>query len=371
MEADSRILVVDDSRANRETLADMLGALGHACREAADGESGLRLAADADLVLLDLIMPGLDGIAVLERLKADPVTRHLPVIMLSGLSETETMARCIELGADDYLSRPYDPVLLQARLGACLQKKRFHDREQALFRELEANYRRLRELEALRDSLVHMVVHDLRTPLTGLLAGLQSLEPLGPLNDGQREMLALAEQSGEALLGLINDMLDVSRMEAGAVAPEPEVLDCRGAAEAALRQVAPLARDKRLELRREWPEDLGPVRADEAKLVRVLVNLLGNAVKFTPAGGSVTLSARAEPGAVRFSIRDTGDGIPEEARERIFEKFGQVENRQSRKVVSTGLGLTFCKLAVEAQGGRIGVESQVGHGSEFWFTLPR
>jgi PAS domain S-box-containing protein len=235
-----------------------------------------------------------------------------------------------------------------------------------------ANISRRKELEQLRDDLTHMIVHDLRTPLTSLLTGLQTVPLLGDMNDAQDEVLELAVQGGTTLLGMINDLLDIDKIEAGSLALEYADVSPGDLVASALSQVQPLARSKGLQLRQEVPDDLGPFSADEEKLRRVLVNLLGNAMKFTSEGG-VTVGARRALGeeALIFFVRDTGEGIPREAFERIFEKFGQVDSRKGGRKMSTGLGLTFCKMAVEAHGGRIWVESEPGEGSTFQFTLPQ
>jgi two-component system, sensor histidine kinase and response regulator len=276
------------------------------------------------------------------------------------------------MGGEDYLPKPFNPTLLKARIGACLEKKRARDREMQLFEQLQQNYKRLHELEKQRDDLTHMIIHDLRTPLTSLIAGMQTLDVVGDLNEDQREMTGIAVTSGETLLGMINDLLDVEKLESGAMQLEYAELSAAELVASALSQVASLSESKQLTLVRQIAADLPPLRGDENKLRRTLVNLLGNAIKFTPSGGAVTVEARRsnEAQSVRFSVSDTGEGIPLEAFGRIFEKFGQVESRQGGRSMSTGLGLTFCKLAVEAHGGHIGVESAPGQGSVFCFTIP-
>lgn len=368
------VLVVDDMSTLRFMLSQHVKQLGHEVSGAANGREALeRLRAEPfDLVLLDVLMPEMDGHAVLEELKRDPALRDIPVIVVSGVDELDSVVRCIERGAEDFLHKPVNPVLLRARINASLEKKRLRDQEVELHRQLQENYDRLRELEKLRDSLTHMVVHDLRTPLTALLSGLYSMETLGELNEDQAEFWRMSVSGGETLLGMINDLLDVSKMEDGSMRlaysnPTPEML-----VERALRQVDQLAREKNLELRVQLPPKLPILTVDEDKLRRVLVNLLANAIKFTPAGGTVTVQARAGDcgDVVRFSVQDTGEGIPREAFGRIFEKFGQVESRSAGQRNSTGLGLTFCKMAVEAHGGSIWVDSELGTGSRFSFTVP-
>jgi two-component system sensor histidine kinase/response regulator len=368
------ILVVDDNSTNREMLSRRLERQGYAVAKAENG----RQAMDAvrtltfDLVLLDIMMPEMDGYAVLQEMKADDLLRAIPVIMISALDDMDSVVRCIELGAEDHLPKPFDPTLLKARIDACLEKKRAHDREMRLYHELQQSYKHSQELEKQRDDLTNMIVHDLRTPLTSVIAGMQSLEGGGGLDEFQQEMVGIAISGGGNLLGMINDLLDVEKMESGSMQLDYATLDAGELVASASGQVASLCESKNLTLVRQVAAGLPAFRGDESKLSRVLVNLLGNAIKFTPEGGELTVKvAPNENGqSLVFSVSDTGEGIPPEAFERIFEKFGQVESRQGGRKMSTGLGLTFCKLAVEAHGGHIGVESAPGAGSTFSFTIP-
>jgi len=369
------ILVVDDVDQNRDLLARRLTRQGHTVALAENGADALHKLAEApfDLVLLDVMMPEMDGYETLSRIKSDVNLRAVPVIMVSALNEMDSVVRCIELGAADYLAKPFDPILLKARVDACLRDKRAHDREARLYEKLEENFQKLKTLESLKDDLTHMIVHDLRTPLTSVLTGMQTVEIAGDLNEGQQEMLTVAIDGGQTLLGMINDLLDVDKMEGGSLKLEYAPLHVEPLLERSARQVALLAKNKNITLLREVADNLPVFDGDEDKLRRTFVNLLGNALKFTPSGGTATLGAHlsaSEPGVLLFFVRDTGEGIPEESFGRIFEKFGQVENRKGGRKMSTGLGLTFCKMAVEAHRGRIWVESELGRGSTFWFSLP-
>jgi signal transduction histidine kinase len=360
-----QVLIVDDMSTTRVMLSRYVRQLGHQDTTASNGREALELLTSQkfDLILLDVMMPEMDGYTVLETMKSDAEFRDIPVVMISGVDEIESVVRCIERGAEDYLPKPFNATLLRARISACLEKKRLWD-------ELGENYRRLQELERLRDSLTDMIVHDLRTPLASFITGLQTMESLGALSDLQRECLSLSLDGGQTLLSMINDLLDISRMEQGTVPIEYSMLTIESVVKTALRQVTQLADDKNITLDYEITTTFSTLLADEEKLCRILVNLLGNSIKFTPDRGSVHVDVSESGSDVRFGVRDTGEGIPAEAFERIFEKFGQVESRLAGRKMSTGLGLTFCKMAVEAHGGHIWVESRPGQGSTFFFTLP-
>lgn len=366
------ILVVDDNIENRDILVQRLTREGHRVTTAADGIEALdRLRHESfDLVLLDVMMPRLNGVQVLQQMKADATWRHLPVVMISALDEENSIAGCLEAGADDYLAKPFDPAILRARVTACLERKRLRDGEVALREQLEENYQRLREAESLRDSLTDMVVHDLRTPLTSFMGGLRLIPALGEINPMQKQTLDIAVRGGETLLGMINDLLDVSKTEAGALKLNTDELDTADLIQSALDNVSDLVRAENQTL---IPEiEVIHFQGDAEKLRRTLVNLLGNAAKFTPRGGIITVRAAMKGGFIQFEIEDTGPGIPAEMFDTIFEKFGQADTRSRShgQKFSTGLGLTFCKLVVEAHGGRIWVESVVGQGSNFLFTVP-
>jgi PAS domain S-box-containing protein len=235
---------------------------------------------------------------------------------------------------------------------------------------LQESNEQLRKLEELRDNLVHMVVHDMRTPLTVIYGFLQLLAALEGerLSEEGREFVRIALASTEELVEMVSSLLDVSKMEAGEMKLNLTECDLTAIAGQALGKVEPLKGDRQLVLRdTDVPVT---VTADAEIVARVFQNLLGNALKYTPDGGQVTVDVESSADGVRVLVQDTGSGIPPEYRERIFEKFGQVENPTNRQRYSTGIGLTFCKLAVEAHGGQIGVNSEEGRGSTFWFTLP-
>jgi len=366
-ETPGHLLVVDDDPANREVLCRRLERQGHDVQTAGSGLDAMRILGEAafDLVLLDIMMPEMDGYEVLGRIKADSRLQNIPVIMISALNELQSVVRCIEAGADDYLTKPFNPTLLKARIDSSLEKKRCRDREAALFEQVQNNYERLQQLEQQRDDMRNMIVHDLRTPLTALIVGIEMLETDGTLSGTQQEIIAIATGGGRTLLGMINDLLDVEKLESGSAQLQYDEVNAASLVAVAVAQVAFLAEESRTSLVTDLAEDLPVFFGDEKKLSRTLVNLIGNAIKFTGAG-KVIVSANYDGALICFAVHDTGQGIPAESFGRIFEKFGQLDSRR----VGTGLGLAFCKLAVEAHGGSIMVESTLGKGSTFSFTIP-
>jgi len=230
--------------------------------------------------------------------------------------------------------------------------------------------RRIIELEALRDSLIHMIVHDLRTPLTGIIGGLETVIHTQYERETAEEFVHLSLMSAETLLEMINTLLDINKMESGRMELALEPVDFAAVSEKAVAQVRGMTRKHE----QQFTADIAPgccqIVADGDKLRRVLINLLGNAVKFTPQGGHIRLTARPADDGMILSVSDDGPGIPEEDQARIFDKFGQVQTRNEGRMHSTGLGLTFCKMVAEAHGGRIWVESELGKGSTFSVFLP-
>jgi PAS domain S-box-containing protein len=229
-------------------------------------------------------------------------------------------------------------------------------------------YRAAQQATRTRDEVLGIVAHDLRSPLSALSMSAQLVErqlERGRTGPETRDMLQLMLRMAQRMGRLVDDLLDISHLEAGQLSVLPGHQGAGGLVAEALEQARPTASG--LELRTEVAEALPEVLADRHRILQVLANLLGNAVKFTPPGGRVTVGARAEAGTVRFWVEDTGPGIPEEHRQHLFERFWQAKRDDRR---GAGLGLAICKHLVEAHGGHLGVDSELGRGSTFWFSLP-
>ena len=369
------ILVADDVPANVELLFDQLHTLGYRTISAYDGPSAIAACFEQspDLCILDVSMPagdlGVDtrstGFEVCRRIKRDPRTSRIPVIFVTALNDTGDRVKGIEAGGDDFLTKPHNRLVLGARVRSLLKLKAATD-------ALEGSYRKLRELEKVRDDLMKMIVHDLKSPLTSVLATLEMLGDgdFGALAHRQRVAVGDAEGKAEDLLALIEDILEVARIEEAAVTLSYEPI-----APAALLS----------ELVHEWThrfqqektvaslniDDETPIfEADKALLKRVFSNLIQNAVTHSSTPITLTLSVRKMPDGVLFTVADNGPGIPPEYHEVIFRKFGQVVGPNAPRVRSSGLGLTFCKLVVDLHGGMIWVKSKEGEGSSFYIQLP-
>jgi len=244
----------------------------------------------------------------------------------------------------------------------------------ALFasRVLVAKNRELEELQRQKDTLVDALVHDLRQPLTAVVGGLSSLTGSGELSEQTGELASIAQEGASELLHMVNDLLDATRLEAGRPLIEVREMPGDEFVRHGAHLLGALAAEKRVTLTVDLPPDLPRVWGDSERLHRVVMNLVGNAVKFTDPGGQVTVSARPEEerGALVVSVSDTGIGIPPGEQQHIFEKFSRAAGTPLSGRTSTGLGLYFCKLTVEAHGGKIWVESRVGEGATFRFTVP-
>jgi len=368
------ILVADDVPANVELLFDQLHVLGYRAIAAQDGPSALQACFDhdPDLVILDVSMPagdlGVDdrstGFEVCRRIKRDPRTARTPVIFVTALNDTTDRVKAIEAGGDDFLTKPHNRLVLGARVRSLLKLKAATD-------ALEESFRKLRELEKVRDDLMKMIVHDLKTPLTSILATMEMLldGDFGALSEDQRKAVGDSESKAEDLLALIEDLLEVSRIEEAQLELNPEPI-----APGALLSEIQHDWDTRFQqegatCRIDVADDAPVFRADKALLRRVFGNLIQNSLTHSARAVTITLIARPDPNGILFGVADNGPGIPPEYQDLIFRKFQQVKTPNIPRVRSSGLGLAFCRLAVEVHGGRIWVRSD-GDGSTFYFTLP-
>jgi signal transduction histidine kinase len=252
------------------------------------------------------------------------------------------------------------------------QLERLNSRLEDSNRELNEANAQLRELSAMKEEFLALTTHDLRSPLAVISGVINFFTSgrLGDLSPEQKNMVEMMERNTQNLIELVNDLLDASKLESGTMRLDVASIELRGLIEEMREQMQPLAAEKEITLEERMPEDLPQLRADRAKLRRVLVNLLSNALKFTPKGGRIIVGAAREGSFVRVSVSDTGVGIAVEDLRDIFDKYAQARSRATRSEKGTGLGLYITRQLVELHGGKIGVQSEPGKGSTFYFTIP-
>ena len=373
----ARVLVVEDDMRMRDVLAALLQDAHTDISRARTVEEALEVVRQGslDLILLDLGLPGINGFELLKSLKADPQTEMIPVIVLTAWNSTVDKLRGFELGASDYLTKPFEPAELRARVCAVLRAKRLQDQLTHANRELVAA--RLVAENAARakaDFLANMS-HEIRTPMNGIIS-MTGLLRETPLTSEQHGYVETIYASGESLLTIINDILDFSKIESGKLELENQPFNLRHCLDETLDLLAAKADEKGLELAYEVEENLpDQFLGDVTRVRQVLVNLLGNGLKFTPQGEvtiTVTGIAPPSPGGawhLHFVVRDTGIGIPVDRLARLFKSFSQADASTTRQYGGTGLGLAISKSLVEAMGGKMWVESVPQKGSQFHFTL--
>ena len=501
MQIVSNILVVDDNRNNLELLSDMLEMEGYYVRTAETGETALKevLKERPDLILLDIMLPGIDGYRVCETLKKMPDTQDIPIILVSAKSSIEDAVRGLEHGADDYIRKPYNEMELLARVKSALKTKHLHDevhhtnrmlsnqkeqietiintmgeglfsvnqdmeivffnhaaeeitgynfreaigkncarifkcpddeaccqssldfkpepgrkiaREYLMERkdgsripilkstsfllsaegevmgrvEVIRDISKERELEQKKADFISMVIHDLKNPLSTITIcdKIVMNETKGHIDKDLTQLLANIESSANNLLNQVNELLDISKLESGAMEFKKQRIDMNDVMDISIHTQRIISMEKQIEIEKDFAAERYPVMGDKDFLMRVMINLIGNAIKFTPKGGKISVVARDHPQRVpehprspqleeaekilEISIKDNGTGIPENDLSTIFDKFRRV--RGTTEIEGSGLGLYIAKVIIEAHGGRIWVENNSDQGSTFTILLP-
>ena len=371
------LLIVDDEERNIRLLKAMLMAKNYHLLEASRGEEALRIvsATPPDMILLDVMMPQMDGFEVCRRLKGDEKTRKIPVILVTALSEKQHRVKAMEVGADDFLSKPVDLTELTVRVKSLLRIKSYHDELFNSYQEIAAKNEKLEELQKAKEGLTHMIIHDLRNPLTAISTYLQlALMEKKDLSEDQQLKMSRCSFFCSELDRLIQNLLDINKMEEKRMQLQLENANFETLINDVSDHFRADAEEKAISLGFFKEEQIPSIPIDIGLMKRVFANLLNNALRHTLKGGKIQITVDFTPDKkhILAAVRDNGIGLPPEYHQKIFDKFEQVRLKSEKNVVgSSGLGLTFCKMAVEAHGGKIWVESEgEGKGCTFLVSIP-
>jgi len=367
------VLVVDDDQRNVRLMESILRGSGYQVVKAYNGEDALRLVETAppDMLLLDVMMPRMSGFELCQKLKDRYETRLLPIIMVTALNALEDKVQALEYGADDFLSKPINKVELLAKVRSVLRVKALHDELEKNRLEIEKKNQALIRMEGFKESMMQMVVHDLKNPLASIMGNVQLIQMAETVNPARlKELLQRTQESARQLMRMILNILQIGKLEEQKMPLNLERVALRHLAQENVDEMTGLSARDNIRVENRVPPDLPSPLADRELISRVIANLLNNAFKHTPGGGQVIIDARREEDAVVLTVSDTGEGIPEDLQPRIFEKFvGGESDTSKRMLYDSGLGLTFCRLAVECHGGSIRLKSKPGEGTTVFISL--
>lgn len=365
MEAGITVLVVDDNAENRALAQATLEDDDIQVVLANDGAAGIAAfeANQPACILLDVQMPGVDGIAACEAIRALPGGQDVAIVFVTAQRDISTFDRALAAGGDDFMTKPFRPPELVVRVRAALRVRKLAGERTELYAEVKRQRDDLQRLQLQKDQLASFLVHDLKNPVNSIELQAERLlrDPAG--TDRTRSVGTAIREEARALLRMILNLLDLSRSDEGRLVPAREDIDLPAHVAAVLDEYRIAAGSTTVALSAEVEVD-HPLRADPSLLARMLANLVENALRHSPEGGAVHIRARAEGDGVVIRVADSGLGVPEELRGRVFDRFESSGGTRNR-----GLGLAFCKVAVEAHGGTIWIED-AAPGAVFCLRFP-
>lgn len=369
------ILIVDDRPENLTSLKQLLVQDDLEILTAQSGNEalGLMLEHDLALVLLDVQMPEMDGFEVAELMHRNERTRRIPIIFVTAINkERRHVFSGFEAGAVDYMFKPVDPFIMRSKVKVFLDIKRHELAREKLVSELDEANSQLRELSERKSDYLSSASHELRTPLTVIkeYCSLVNDEIVGSINEEQKKCMGAALRNCNRLADLVNDLLDLDSIESGHSTFQRKAVNLERVIEEAFNDFQPNCDTAGLSLNLEQGGPLPQVVGEERMITQVMVNLLGNALKFTPSGGSITLRTEVTPAGVRVEVEDTGPGISPMDQPKVFQKFTQLDRQDGPGAKGTGLGLAISHKIMEMLGGGLGLDSEPGRGSTFYFDLP-
>lgn len=358
-----RLLVIEDDAINRNLMRRLFeNEYDVVC--ASNGVNGLKRLSEGniDVILLDVMMPGMSGFSVLEEIRATAETADLPVILISGLADDEHIVQGLQLGANDYLTKPINVHVARARLRTQVKLKRLLDEHKRTNAQLE-------QLSQLREHFFRIASHDLKNPLTNLNLAVQELSLYVPQNEDTTIIQHSIDVTLRQMQTLIEDFLDMAALENTALELSNSRINLKECLEQIVLQYERAANRKQIDLK-VCDDVEGTVVADSNRLMQVIGNLVSNAIKFSPEGTTVSIWVRHSEDRVRIYVQDEGPGIPLDEQQLLFSEFVKGSSQPTGGETSTGLGLWIVNKLVTLLNGEIGIESEPGHGAIFWVELP-
>jgi two-component system, sensor histidine kinase and response regulator len=368
-----KILIVDDNPINIDVLCKTLESDNYKISVVLNGENTLKVASKflPDLILLDIMMPGIDGFEVCRLLKKDKITRDIPIIFITAKTEVEDIVKAFEMGAVDYITKPINQQEVMARVKTHLTLTNLISTKGKLIAELESNNKKLVEVNELKDKFLGMAAHDLRNPLSAIRGFSELMLEEMPIsnNEEAEELLTLIRESSQHMMEMVEDLLDYSVIETGNLELQLRKHSIKEFVESRIKVSQYLAERKNIQIQ-EVIEEVPDTIFDKRRMSQVLDNLLSNAIKYSHSGTSVTVKVEAAGQNIEFMVKDEGQGIPPEEQSRLFQSFPKLSSKPTGGEKSVGLGLTIVKKIIDAHGGSLKVESEPGVGSIFLFSLP-
>jgi two-component system sensor histidine kinase/response regulator len=366
--AKALILVADDNAENRAVAKATLEDEGYDVLLANDGAQAVAAFAERspDCVLLDIKMPKMDGIAACREIRALPGGKDVPIVFLTALRDVDTFDRAQLAGGDDFMTKPYRPTELAVRVEAALRLRRMASERNDLYAQVKHQRDDLQRLQLQKEQLAAFLVHDLKNPVNGieLQAEVVRRDP-GATERGRRAASRIQDET-RALMRMITNLLDISKMDEGKLSPNQIEFDLPSLGREVVDALRTRAEGMGVTLIAEIA--VPKVRADRDLIRRVLENLVDNAIRHAPEGSAVRIAAATAGATTELRVIDAGRGVPREQRDRVFERFVQAPDEASGRS-NRGLGLAFCKLAVEAHGGTIAI-LDASPGAVFCVTIP-
>ena len=364
-----KILIVDDDRLNIRVLGGILKADGYVLAEANSGENALELYANfrPDLVLLDVIMPGIDGFETCRRIRKEYGDKSAPVIFITAKSDSDDVVEGLTAGGVDYLPKPFKPKEVLARIRSHLQNQILSEQRKMLVDQLS-------KASAEKNRFLGMAAHDLRNPLASIrgIAEFLTEGVAGPLTPEQTDLINSIHGAAQSMLVMVNELLDVATIEAGVLNLSLEIYDLGDLIAKSVSMIHREALKKKTHVIFEPPPQPVTLKIDPAKMKQVIDNLLSNAVKYSPPGSTIRtfVTPNESNSTCSFSVRDQGPGIPHDERDKLFKDFSRLSSKATGGEKSTGLGLAICRKIVDAHHGQLVAENLPDRGCEFRVTIP-